>query len=138
MGWPPRKRQPRGRLVVQRGDDLLLGAAGVGNQRSLGAVPGRLLHVRGDLAHRGADDHQIGLNHSFGQIDRGMGDGSDASGDPQADLSATDANDVFRQIPLRKAKPIDPPINPTPTMATFPSRFINESRQIRSGSETVL
>ena len=91
-------------MVVQRGDDLLLGAAGVGNERSLGAVLGRLLHVLGDLAHGRADDHHFGLSHSFGEIDRGMGDGADAPGDPQADLPAADADDVFGQISLAEGQ----------------------------------
>ena len=48
---------------------------------------------------------QFGLGHSFGQIDRGMGDGPHAPGDPQADLAAADADDVFRQISLAQGQP---------------------------------
>ena len=70
------------------------------------------------LADRRANDDQFGVGHALGQVDRGVGDGADAAGDPQTDLPAADADDVFRPVPLRKARPIDPPISPTPTMAT--------------------
>ena len=61
-----------------------------------------------------------------------MGNGPHPPGDPQADLAAADADNVIGQIPLRSAKPIDPPIKPTPTIATFPSRFIIASRPVKA------
>ena len=48
MGWPPRKRQPRGKPGVQGRDDRLLGAAGVGDERPLGAMLGGLADMLDD------------------------------------------------------------------------------------------
>ena len=55
-----------GQVAVQGGDNLLLGAAGVGDERSLRGNAARPLGMLGNLAHGRADDHQIRLDHSFG------------------------------------------------------------------------
>ena len=90
-------------------------------------MPSGLLHMRDNLARRRANNDQLGLGNPLGQIDSGIGDRGDPPGDPQAHLAAADADDAFGQISLRSASPIDPPIKPTPTIATFPNRFILQS-----------
>ena len=100
QGMAAQEAAAAGQPAVERRDDRLLRAAGVGDQRPLGAMLGGLANVLDDLADRRADDDQFGLGHALVQVDRGVGDGPDAAGDPQTGLAAADADDVFRQIPL--------------------------------------
>ena len=78
------------------------------------------------MAHGRTHDDQIGLGDAFGQIDGGMGDGPHAAGDPQPDLPAVDAHDRAGQSRWRRAMPTDPPIRPTPTIATRLRCFIGQ------------
>ena len=77
-----------------------------------------------DPPDRRTDDDQLGIGHALVQIDGRAIDGPDLTGNPQADLPTADADDVFCQLACRKASPIDPPINPTPTMATVSHCFM--------------
>ena len=99
-------------------------AADVGDQRSLPAVLGCLANMLDNLPDRRANDDQFGLGHAFVQVDRGMADGADAARHAETGLPAADADHVFGRFRWHNARPIDPPISPTPTMATVSHGFM--------------
>ncbi len=104
MGWLPRKRQPRGSPSSRAAARSPLRAAGVGDERSLRAMPGRLADEIGDVGHGRADDDQVGLGDPFGDVDGGLRDGPHPPGDPQADLAAADADDRVGQLSLAQGQ----------------------------------
>ena len=104
QGMAAQEAAAAGQPVVQGLDDRLLRAAGVGNQRALAAVLGRLANVVDDPADGRADDDQVGLGHALGQVDRRVGHGPDPAGDAQAGLAASDADDPLGQSPLAQGQ----------------------------------
>ena len=104
-------------------DDPALRAADVGDQRSAMNKGGHLPDLIDDLGHGRADDDQLRAGQARLEILRALRDGADAMGHVEAHRPAADAHDVFGQPARRRAKPTDPPISPTPTMATVFQRF---------------
>ncbi len=100
-------------------NDLPLRAARIGDQHAwrgrLGAIP----DVLGHSVDRRADDHDIGRSRPVAEVGRGPVDR--AALDRRASVAAsrpTPTTSVASRR-VRSASPIDPPINPTPTIATL-------------------
>ena len=104
-------------------DDLPLGAAGVGDKGPGRHGLGGPAHVVRNPADRGADHHDLGLGNACFQVGRGLVD------DPSI-LRLRSVGFRSRPTPTtraarpreRSASPIEPPISPTPTIATVSRR----------------
>jgi hypothetical protein len=84
--------------AIQRGDNRLFRAAGVGDERSFRTMQSRLANVFHDFADGRTDNDQFRLGHALVQVDCCMCNGPDAPCDSQAGLPPPDADDIFRKI----------------------------------------
>ena len=99
--------------------DRFLGAARVCDQRSRRAHGRYLNHALGNRIDRRRNDNQLGIGHAVRQIGNAVIDCADIRG-AASRLVCRRPTPMIRCASRRSrsARPIDPPISPTPTMAT--------------------
>ena len=87
------------RVALDRLNDPMLGAPGIGDQQPLQPVLGRVSHVVGDPGHGGADDHHVRLGHPVRRVGRGDVDRPEPDGLGQPGIVPPDADDASGQAP---------------------------------------
>ena len=96
------------------------------DRRRLGHAP----HIVGDPADRRADDHDSAP--ATPSPDRSFRGRSLPAGRPgRASPGRARPRSPRTPVPVRSARPIDPPISPTPTIATVPRRSKLDPRHLR-------
>ena len=112
----------RARVPLDHLDDLPLGTPRIRNQDVPRRRVGRVPDVLGNTTDRRAHDHDIRLGHPGVQVGGAPVDRAQTNGQIERGLVAPHPDDLRRYARLRNASPIDPPIKPTPTIATVSRR----------------
>ena len=103
-------------LPFQTMNDESFSAAGVGQEAAglaAGCTGQNLFHYTID---RGAEDGHVCLGHTSAQINDAFVDGADRQGSVEAALLPADAKNALARPRCLAARPMEPPIRPTPMM----------------------
>ncbi len=117
------ERRGRARVPLDRLDDLAFRAAHVGDEHVGRSGFGDAEDIDGNAIHGRADDDKIGVGDGRFEVGGSSVDGAQSN-------SLVRATTALRPTPItceasrraRSARPIDPPIKPTPMMTAVPKR----------------